>query len=106
MAPEVLARKYNLACDLWACGVILFELLSGKLPFRGHNFEEIERQILKTIVSFESPEWITQTQKAMDYTGRFLSRSVRRRITAKEALGDAWLMEHSTTPPSIQLHGK
>eukprot|EP00439_Symbiodinium_sp_Y106_P035936 s1632_g4.t1 len=33
MAPEVYAKKYNLACDLWSCGVILFFVVSRLMPF-------------------------------------------------------------------------
>jgi serine/threonine-protein kinase ULK/ATG1 len=34
MAPEILqGRPYDKKCDLWSLGVILFQLVFGKLPF-------------------------------------------------------------------------
>ena len=38
MSPEVVQRlPYSKPVDLWSCGVVLFVLLSGYLPFVGNN---------------------------------------------------------------------
>ena len=38
MSPEVVQRMpYAKPADIWSCGVVLFVLLSGSLPFVGSN---------------------------------------------------------------------
>ena len=41
MAPEVIQQNYNFKCDLWSCGVIMYILLTNRLPFAGENDDEI-----------------------------------------------------------------
>jgi serine/threonine protein kinase len=36
-APETFGKGMTAACDVWSCAVILYELLSGQLPFQGDN---------------------------------------------------------------------
>jgi serine/threonine protein kinase len=36
MAPEIVAKKEYLGApaDIWACGIVLYVMLSGKFPFK------------------------------------------------------------------------
>ncbi|KAL1435947.1 hypothetical protein MTO96_010711 [Rhipicephalus appendiculatus] len=60
MAPEVINRKgHTMAADWWSFGVLMFEMLTGGLPFQGTNRKETMIQILKAKLSmpqFLSPE--------------------------------------------------
>ncbi|KAL3615750.1 CBL-interacting protein kinase 18 [Castilleja foliolosa] len=58
VAPEVISRRgYDGAkADIWSCGVILFVLLSGNLPFQDSNLMEMYRKIGKG--EYKCPEWV------------------------------------------------
>ena len=46
MAPEILRyEKYDAKADLWSVGTVLYEMVSGKPPFRASNHVELLRKI-------------------------------------------------------------
>ena len=50
MSPEQLrsSKSVDHRADIWAIGVILYELLTGNLPFMGENLGELFAAILET----------------------------------------------------------
>ncbi|KAI9202328.1 uncharacterized protein BJ171DRAFT_461484 [Polychytrium aggregatum] len=47
MAPEMILRKdYTAAVDWWACGILIFEMISGYAPFQGETSKESFEKIL------------------------------------------------------------
>ena len=41
MAPEIGSGKYNKPIDIYAMGVIIYELLTGRVPFAGESVQEV-----------------------------------------------------------------
>lgn len=42
MAPEIVFSKpYDYRIDIWALGILLYELVHGYAPFKGKTFAEI-----------------------------------------------------------------
>jgi serine/threonine protein kinase len=49
--------KYGTQVDLWACGVVLYILLSGQPPFFHQDMRALYRFILKGSFAFQDPIW-------------------------------------------------
>lgn len=47
IAPEILYGNYDIKCDIWSCGVILYIFFAGKPPFNGSNEDEILNSVKK-----------------------------------------------------------
>ena len=56
-APEVFEGEFDEKCDLWSCGVLLYLLLSGRLPFVGRSASEIEEAARFQELEFSSQAW-------------------------------------------------
>ncbi|KAB8083603.1 hypothetical protein EE612_005854 [Oryza sativa] len=88
VAPEVLRRRgYDGAkADIWSCGVILFALMAGYLPFHDHNIMVLYRKIYKG--EFRCPRWFSK-----DFTRlitRLLDANPKTRITVPEIIESDW----------------
>ena len=60
-SPEMIkGRKYNgFLSDIWSCGIILYVMLCGYLPFEGFSNNDLFRKILKCKVNY--PKSIDKT---------------------------------------------
>ena len=85
-SPEVLKNNYDSKCDIWACGVIMYILLSGEIPFAGDSEEEIIKSIMNKKVSFDSSFFNNVSEEAKDLIQKCLIYNKSKRYNAKEAL--------------------
>lgn len=90
LAPELLlGKEANPRTDIWALGVLLYEMLTGSEPFKADTLGELHAQI--TAGSFESPEKLNPavSREAAQITMKCLERQPERRYqTAAEVLED------------------
>ncbi|XP_023770986.1 serine/threonine-protein kinase AtPK2/AtPK19 [Lactuca sativa] len=48
MSPEIVqGRGHDKAADWWSVGILMYEMLTGKPPFRGGNRQKIQEKIVK-----------------------------------------------------------
>ncbi|XP_077583892.1 peripheral plasma membrane protein CASK isoform X17 [Stigmatopora nigra] len=103
MAPEVVKREpYGKPVDVWGCGVILFILLSGCLPFYGTK-ERLFEAICKGKYKMNPRQWTQISESAKDLVRRMLMLDPAERITVYEALNHPWLKERDRYAYKIHL---
>lgn len=79
MAPEVLAGEpYGFKADIWSIGVIFYQMLSGKYPFKGANYLDLLQKIQKTSVNFSVMNF---SPLAKDFIEKCLTVDSERRIS-------------------------
>ncbi|CAA2988191.1 CBL-interacting kinase 5-like [Olea europaea subsp. europaea] len=88
VAPEVINKRgYDgEKADIWSCGVILFVLLAGYLPFHDSNLMEMYRKIRKS--EFRCPQWFPHEVRKL--LSRILDPNPFTRITVARLMENAW----------------
>jgi 5'-AMP-activated protein kinase catalytic alpha subunit len=87
-APEMIAGKRykGKMVDVWSCGVILFALLAGFLPFEDPNTSNLYKKILAA--DYKVPDHFSKD--AVDLIGRILTTDPEKRIAIEEIKQHRW----------------
>jgi serine/threonine protein kinase len=90
MAPEVLLRKrQSTKTDVWALGILLYELFHGNAPFRGRRLEEVLEQISRNTLAFKK----TLNPLIKDLIVRILKFYPHERPTVDQILESEFIQE-------------
>ena len=85
MAPEVAKGRYGREVDVYATGIILYEMLTGTLPFDGESTGEILMKHLS-----EPPDLSKLPPRLQGVIGRALHKDPKERYSRIEALHRAF----------------
>ncbi|XP_024974457.1 CBL-interacting protein kinase 2-like [Cynara cardunculus var. scolymus] len=88
IAPEVFHLKgYDGAkADIWSCGVVLFVLLAGFLPFHDLNLMEMYRKIARA--EFKYPNWFPTEARRL--VSKILDPNSETRISIAKIMENSW----------------
>jgi calcium-dependent protein kinase len=91
-SPEVFVVNTTEKCDIWSTGIILYILLSGKMPFNAEKADHkyIAEKILIGQFEMESDVWKKISEDAKDLVRQLLSYEPDIRPSAEEALTHPW----------------
>ncbi|XP_059638016.1 protein kinase PINOID 2 [Cornus florida] len=117
LAPEVISGQgHGSAVDWWTFGVLLYELLYGKTPFKGENNEKTLINILKQPLVFprigvSSSKEYEEMVKVQDLISKLLVKNPKKRIGSLKGSveikrheffkGVNWALIRSVRPPEV-----
>ena len=90
ISPEVLSGSYDISCDMWSAGCMLYILLCGYPPFYGDDNQEILQMVQKGEFDFDGEEWDEISNDAKDLIKKLICKP-EKRLTAEEALKHRWV---------------
>ncbi|KAL3328067.1 hypothetical protein AABB24_035629 [Solanum stoloniferum] len=99
VAPEVINRRgYDGAkADIWSCGVILYVLLAGYLPFQDSNLMEMYRKIGKA--EFKCPNWFPPDSRRL--LSKILNPNPSTRMSISKIMENSWFKKGLQLKPII-----
>jgi len=100
-APEILGRiGYDGSkADAWSCGVILYVLLAGHLPFDDSNIPAMCKRITRR--DYQFPEWISKPARYLIY--QLLDPNPKTRIRLENVFGNNWFKKSLREEPEEKL---
>lgn len=112
VAPEILNKQpYGTPVDMWSCGVIIFVVLGGYVPFPQAgtypNGEPDNREMFEKIkgsdFDFDERWWKDVSAHAKDLIVKLLEVDTKKRLTAKQALRHPWFLDNPSDLVKINL---
>ncbi|CAL9734188.1 flippase kinase 1 [Monosporozyma servazzii] len=113
IAPEVIrGNGHTAAVDWWTLGILIYEMLYGKTPFKGANTNETFSNILKNEPSFSSSN-IDISRHCKDLVKKLLCKNEGKRLGSKMGAADIkrhpffkkvqWSFSRNQEPPLIPV---
>jgi serine/threonine protein kinase len=112
VAPEVLgSERYDISCDIWSLGVIMYILCCGYPPFYSTHGQPISPGMKKRIkageYTFPDAEWSRVSQDAKSLISGMLETVPEKRSTIVDIMRSSWISSYFNVPatplPSLDI---
>lgn len=112
MAPETLQSEVYPESDVWAAGIMAYQLLTGKFPYNDKSnpynpsLSKVWKSILMDDLNMSESRWQGISEEARDFVRMLLNKDPKKRPSARDALNHPWLKgtikdRHTGTPLSL-----
>ena len=99
MSPEMIDGESTFESDIWSVGVIVYQMLTGELPFEGKkddNFKTLHEKIKKENYDTKILDDKDCSEEVKDFINKALQKNIKNRLTVDEALNHPWINKFST----------
>ena len=104
LSPEGLKEIVHTKNDMWACGIIFYWFIYGKMPFEKTSRSELYDAILKEEIEFDENIMRAHTPKeAVDLCKKLLTRDFDERISSVDALKHPFFKKLTLTEDDNKL---
>jgi serine/threonine protein kinase len=100
LAPEMIKEiGHDESLDIWCIGVLMFELLTGDIPFVGNNMNVLTENIIKTKISWPKD----MNPHAKDLIKKILKPDPKDRISLSDMLKHPFFTNNVVNPTEFLL---
>ena len=95
MAPEILGyQRYDAKADLWSVGTVLFEMITGRPPFRAGNHVQLLKKIEEAQDRIRYPKDAVVSKELARLIGKLLTRNPVQRMKFEDFFDDPIVAGH------------
>ena len=101
MSPELVSNeKYDKSVDIWALGILLYEMLHGYSPFKSKNYtlnkEQLREEIFENIenVEYKIDRKDQLSNECISLIQNLLQKNEEDRLTVKEIFPQPWVTKY------------
>ena len=100
MAPEIIKEQaHDDKVDIWCIGVLLFELITGSVPFQGKEIETLKSNILHLRISWPKE----MNPDAKDLISKILKLDPSQRLPLEDMLEHPFFLKYFPDAPSCLI---
>ena len=94
-------KGHNEKVDVWALGLLVYELMVGKVPFSVWSEFDLHKIVEAEVVM---PDYIDGSEALSDFVGRCLAKDQQKRATLSELLEHEFLKGGEGGPMKWELY--